>query len=811
MVDYKNIFLDNTSEKVAYTSKRSGGSFSIPFRNRIDHGTKLLRSLNKIWETNDDSNAISLVRNHGTYIDFFSSQDYELKLNSLEFQSKGIKLLNVHLDDTVTKATVFIPKGEEHYFSKKISQYLLEDNKKGDKPKNNDLVASINDIKEALIPSFWFGKKEDIPNVQKKWCEVWISSDTHEDEVKFRDLLSTLNIDVKPETLTFPERKVFLARINGNDISNIINCSELLAELRLSLEANSLIIDLPNYEQSQLSSDLLARTTFKLSSNSVLVLDRGINNGHLLISPVLKNDDRLSYKNEWGVEDDSSHGTGMSGIIVYGDLKEKLLSSKLYNIDFSLESYKILPPVGNNERSLYGAITIEGISSFYLKNFEKKRIICMAVTEQEENNDGTPSSWSAALDETTSGAVDDIKKLFIISAGNIEPDNYPDENIIASIQSPAQSWNALTVGAYTDIVNFDDAGSSPEYNVVASHGGLSPYSRTSLIWDKKWPIKPEVVFEGGNRISDGRKTYSSDKLDMLTTYYKPHERNFDNFHGTSCATALAGNFAANLMSAYPNAWPETIRALIVHSASWTDEMIRQFNKNKTKKDYYKLLRTCGYGVPNYERAIQCANNYVNLIVEDELQPFKRNDKGRIITNDMNIHKIPWPKEVLEDIYDKKVEMKVTLSYFIEPGPNNVGWKNKYRYPSCNLRFEVNGNDNKEDFIKRISKVVAAEEKGEEYSSSSSVKWLLGPTKRNVGSIHSDVWIGNGADLVDSNYIAVFPSTGWWKERANLGSYNKKIRYSLIISLYTEETSVDLYTSIKAKIKTSIPIEIKSRF
>lgn len=70
---------------------------------------------------------------------------------------------------------------------------------------------------------------------------------------------------------------------------------------------------------------------------------------------------------------------------------------------------------------------------------------------------------------------------------------------------------------------------------------------------------------------------------------------------------------------------------------------------------------------------------------------------------MHIHALPWPKEVLEFLGEENVTMKVTLSYFIEPGPGEVGWKDKYRYPSCGLRFDViNSNESLIDFKKRVN-------------------------------------------------------------------------------------------------------------
>ena len=807
---YKNIFIEDKGAKESYTSKRRGPGFMVPKRNRIEHGTKLLSQLEKI-RNNNISTATSIVKNHGTYIEFESSPNLDLKLSSLESLKNGIKLLNVRKlgkkdENIITMATVFVPKDKEQYFIKKITEYLNENTKTSKNPKNNDLVASIDNIKNALIKSFWCGKLEEIPDENKKWCELWISDDTDISEAEFKNTLESLDIEYKNQVLTFPERKVILANINNSDITNIIENSNLLAEIRKHSDPASFFVELPNNEQAEWVNDLLSRVSYQDSNDKVLILDTGVNNGHKLINPITKDDSLQAFNSEWGCYDHDGHGTSMSGISIYGNLEEKLSSDNQYKIDFGLESYKILPPKGQNDKNLYGSITIEGISSFILMNPSCRRTICLAVTEQEENNDGTPSSWSAAIDETTSGAIDEIYKLALISGGNVQVKDYPNDNKLAAIQSPAQSWNALTIGAYTNNVNFD-VSKRNGYRVVAPAGGLSPYSRTSVLWDNKWPIKPEILFEGGNAITNGDgNIYQTDELEKITTHYKPQENQFINFAGTSCATALATNMAVTLQRMYKEAWPETIRGLMVHSASWTEEMKKQFLLGNGKKDYRLLLRTCGYGVPDLNRAIHCANNSVNLIVQSDIQPFKLED-GRIKTKEMNIHEIPWPKEVLEELFDKKIEMKVTLSYFIEPSPGSIGWKDKYKYPSCNLRFEVNGNSTREEFLRKISKIISEEENDGSEIKVSTTNWTLGPNNRNVGSIHSDTWIGTGAELSTSNYIAVFPSSGWWKERKKMHCYDKSIRYSLIISLKTDDQKVDLYTPIIVKIKNKIPILI----
>src|SRR5690606_21472063 len=46
------------------------------------------------------------------------------------------------------------------------------------------------------------------------------------------------------------------------------------------------------------------------------------------------------------------------------------------------------------------------------------------------------------------------------------------------------------------------------------------------------------------------------------------------------------------------------------------------------------------------------------------------------------------------------------------------------------------------------------------------------------SVHSDTWSGTAAELAECGVIAVFPVTGWWKERPHLNCWNRQARYSL---------------------------------
>lgn len=156
-----------------------------------------------------------------------------------------------------------------------------------------------------------------------------------------------------------------------------------------------------------------------------------------------------------------------------------------------------------------------------------------------------------------------------------------------------------------------------------------------------------------------------------------------------------------------------------------------------------------------------------------------------------------------ELKETPVKLKITLSYYIEPGPGEIGWKDRYRYQSHALRFALKfSGDEDDEFIKRLS--TASREEDENISSSSDKRWELGPNNRNKGSIHSDVWYTTATELSTCNMIGIYPVIGWWRERHHLESWNKNARYSLIVSLETPKTEIDLYTPIEIALKTPIP-------
>jgi hypothetical protein len=83
--------------------------------------------------------------------------------------------------------------------------------------------------------------------------------------------------------------------------------------------------------------------------------------------------------------------------------------------------------------------------------------------------------------------------------------------------------------------------------------------------------------------------------------------------------------------------------------------------------------------------------------------------------------------------------------------------------------------------------------------------LLGEKLRSLGSVHSDTWTGQAAELAERGYIAVYPVLGWWKERANLERWGKSARYAVIVSIKTPSLETDIYTPVENRIPVLVAI------
>jgi hypothetical protein len=765
----------------------------------------------------------------GIYVQFESPPGVDLKLESLESDQQGIELvafaeIQVQRDGQtlpVQLATVFIPEGRTKHFFTRFRQYATERTAKN-QPRHKDMVDRIAILRLATLRALWTDATEEYPDENSNvWWEIWLRRHDGRELERLTEFAGLTQIELSPRRLQFDDRIVALARATPRQLSGSIDVLDDIAEVRKAKESAAFFISQRTPQQMNLATDLLGRTTAASEAAPVIcILDTGVNRGHPLLDSSLPAESMFTYDPAWGTNDHHGHGTEMAGLALYGDLSQLVGSAYAVELSHKLESVKILPPTGANPPDLYGAITAEAAARVEIAAPERVRCFSLAVTAADERDRGKPTSWSAAIDALAAGrsfdpstkglvyldANAEVRRLFLISSGNVSELElaHLDRSDTEAVHDPGQAWNAITVGAYTEKALITDP-SFAGWSALAPTGDLSPWSTTSLTFAEPWPIKPEVVFEGGNVGRDGADNidFPIPDLSLLSTHFRPAERAFALTWATSAAVAQVSRMAAMISADYPHLWPETIRALIVHSADWTRAMKTHLPRGQGKRARGTLLRRYGFGVPKIAQALRSANDSLTLLVQETIHPFTN---GKM--QEMHIHELPWPKDVLESLGEAPVRLRVTLSYFVEPNPSRRGWRRRHRYASYGLRFDVKSPILSLDAFRKLLNQRALEEDERKPSTPvDSSDWFFGEQVRNKGSIHSDIWVGTAADLAERGVIGIYPVSGWWKDLPRRDRSSVGARYALVASIetLTADLEVDIWTPVAEEV--GIPIEI----
>lgn len=813
--------------------RKGGGNPKIRDVESRTHGGARLRELNRSIEEQEHAREEAPLnegelRSLGVILTVEGTDaTYPLKLDSLEtFTGHRTKrpqwlLLSVtpSSEGTPEQAMVWVSDEYRERFLEKFEQYVQETTPSGH-PRNRGMVANISRIRTTVLADLW-QSDGDPPEHGQQWWELWLHP-TDDGLDQLREFAEKRELRMTDRTLKFRDRTVAWLRASWNDLYPLPFTRVPVAEIRRPEFADT-IEDFDEDDRAELTGDLLARVTATTDSAApaVCLLDTGVRRTHSLLKESLPEADVHSVVDQFGA-DRKNHGTQMAGLSLFGPLDDLLLGSMSVELHHRLESVKILPDHGSgHDPRTYGLVTAQA-TAMPEATANRRRVFSMPITA-ESDSPGQPTLWSASVDALAAGvsigaSADGIEllgipdaaaaRLFVVSAGNIESHqpqvDYRDACDLAPIEDPAQAWNALTVGAYTDLADTPSDPAFEGWAPIATPGDISPHSRTSVLFrDRAWPIKPDICMEGGNVLTDGvRDSDPGHPLLSLRTTDRDNDLALGSTFATSAATAQAARLAALVLARYPLYWPETARGLLVHAAEWTPVMRAEVNRATSKTARLNLLRRYGWGVPTESTVLDSTRQAVTTVTQDNFVPFDEQLRAR----KFRLHRLPWPDEVLRELGASDVTLRITLSYFIEPTASRRGWRQRYSYASHGLRFDLKGpTETVDDFVRRVNQAAAQEEDASSHRSSSTTdRWMVGPNQRNFGSLHQDIWEGSGADLADSGVVAVFPVGGWWKNNRRVDRAALPVRYALIISLKSREEGIDLYTPIAAQIR--VPVE-----
>ncbi len=809
--------------------QRNGrGGSKIQKVRRKTHGRRLLNEASKALADGDqDRESVDEehLRSTGSTILIEGATTVNvLKLESLDRANGDWLLLTVGQQaNGVESAVVWVSDKHRDKFLRIFEDYL-NDSKNSEKglPRNNELVANMSLIRRALLDDLWQSDGEPGPGDQ--WWELWLRP-SEGAEATVRSIATAMSWEVSSKRMQLVDRLVLWVRTSWAELGIILATSAPIAEVRRAQFIDS-PIDLSTSDQRELIDDMVSRISVaEQNAPAVCVLDTGTRRSHALLSPSLAISDWHSITTS--AADGYGHGTRMAGLALFGSVETSLLSAEQIVLRHRLESVKLYPEKGQaHDPATYGLVTAQAVA-LPESTTNRRRVFCLPISADQERSD-RPSLWSASLDAlamgtdigadehgiTLIGVPDpEAARLFVVAAGNCDiqppPANYLDVCDTSRVEDPSQAWNCLVVGAATSLDTLPTDPSFHDWTLLAAAGELSPHSRTGLLIGSKWPVRPDVCMEGGNVLTNGTDLDALHPSVSLLTTGRKDDAALTTANATSAATALVSRLAAQVLAQYPSYWPETVRGLIVHGAEWTKPMRAAIDAASKVQEKRNALGRYGWGIPNAPRVLSSAANAVTMVVQDEFEPFSGPEYAM---RQFRLHTLPWPKEDLQALGAEDIQLRVTLSYFIEPSAARRGWRDRYAYASHLLRFELrNPVETTPEFVRRVGRSAANEESGHSPTDSGNDRWTMGPVARNQGSLHQDIWDGSAAELAACGMLAVHPVGGWWKNSKRKDRQNLPVRYSLIVSLRSRREDVDIYTPVATQLQVpvqGIAIEVR---
>jgi len=307
MAQHKHIIINEPGQERNYTSThRGGGEFVTPPRDRRVHARKLLSDVD---QARDDANAHAEETGHiinDLCLEIIGEQDYALKIESLEYLRSGIEVRSVKRLGNRIHATIYVPEGRLANFVRKIERYERE-NTRGNRPKNEDLVAGISGIRFPVLRSFWTDDENLFPssNTERIWWEVWIRVAPLENpDDAFASFVATTadsNLRISQHAIKFPERLVFLAYGSAQDWTQVfVPLLDRIAEFRKAKEIPTEFLNLSAQDQISFVNDLAERVVLPdANAPAVCLLDFGVHIEHPLLRSLITDDDAQAYDPEW--------------------------------------------------------------------------------------------------------------------------------------------------------------------------------------------------------------------------------------------------------------------------------------------------------------------------------------------------------------------------------------------------------------------------------------------------------------------------------------------------------------------------------
>ncbi len=509
------------------------------------------------------------------------------------------------------------------------------------------------------------------------------------------------------------------------------------------------------------------------------ILDSGVNDAHPLLANVVV--DRLSAPASLGVSDGWGHGSKMSGIAAYGDVRAclevgvfqspaRIISGKVVNDEGRFPDRRLIP---SQMDEIVRALHDRGCRIFNVSLGDRRK--CYAG--------GKVGMWTAILDELAR----ELDILFIIASGNYvhEPTNgQAEEHLLnyprylltpmSRIFEPGTAANALTVGAVAGVAAVPpwlvgDVGLRP----IAGAGEPAPFTRCGP--GVNGARKPDLCDDGGNLLFDGitQSVVRRAESEVFTTHSRYLERLFTTERGTSCAAPLVAHKAALVLQTFPHASANLIRALLVNSAALPEASARRLQPFGESA----VAQLCGHGIANPVTATTSDVNRVVLYAD-----------ATIAMDRFYVYEIPIPAEFAETSGTRRI--RVTLAF---DAPTR---HSRAAYLGVGMSFRLVRGRTLEEVIGHFRKR-SAEQDGSvpELEGKYNCKMEPGPTEREHGTLQSAVFTmkrNPASEYGETYYLVIRCERRWFAEEfANQ-------RFAVVVEL-AHSADIRLYERIRERV------------
>ena len=482
-----------------------------------------------------------------------------------------------------------------------------------------------------------------------------------------------------------------------------------------------------------------------------------------------------------GDDDRKGHGTSVSGIATYGDIREKVIQQRL-NARFWLASAKVV----NDEGRFDSVELVPSQMEQAIRRLHGEfgcRVVNVSLADQSHLAGVKRTAWAAVLDDLAR----ELDLVIVVSAGNSDYSLVNDlgDRVVAEyprfllepsnrVFEPATAINALTVGSISEGNGLDeDDLDLVDVRPITDAGQPSPFTRVGT----GKGIKPDFVDYGGTAVFvgltqtvvDGSQRPSAGILTLNSAYL---ERLLTTRSGTSFASPRIAYKAALLRDAFPDSSANLIRALLAVSAEVPDESgecLEGFSQDE-------MLSVVGYGLPDVERALASDDNRVILTAEDSL-PLDR----------FAVYEVPIPE--LFQVTRGKRRIKVALAF--DPPVRHT----RLDYAGVSMSFRLNRGASLDEVFDAHKKWKKEDGPAPKLAKRYDCKTSPGPKRRERGTLQCGTFNAQRqlAEYGDRYYLVVRCEGGW------ADAVLEEQRFAVAVEL-SHQAELELYERMRLRVQ-----------